>query len=151
MTQAASEGFVLRNHTFFSPQILQYSAPSHPATFGQFPLFCSGMGSWKTSLKHRFRIRSGNKEKGFITQKKKKIKLCNLKYKAMKKCTFYFQTKNSWGIWYTVKFKHCYRKFSSRKWRSLAQSVKYAGHVIFTFLFWGYFGVSLLFQLCYLV
>lgn len=29
-TQAASKGFVLRNHTVFSSQIVHYSAPSHP-------------------------------------------------------------------------------------------------------------------------
>lgn len=137
--QAANEEFVLRNHTFSSPQIVQYSAPSHPATFGQFAPFCSGMRSRKTSLKHRFRIRSGNRKRRFSPWKKWSDAMRSIK--QWKKYIWYFQTKDSWGDGYTIKFKHCFRKFSTRKWRSLAQSSKMCWechlHSSFLGVFWG--------------
>lgn len=103
------------------------------------------MGSWKTSLKHRFRIRCGNRERRFHFLKKNK--LCNGKYKAMKKCIWCFQIKDSCGDGYTIKFKLCYRKFSTRKWRSLAQSSKICWECHLHSPFWGVFWGSLLFQL----
>lgn len=48
---AASEGFVLRSHTFSSPRIVQYSAPSHPATFEQFGLFMFWNGELENLVK----------------------------------------------------------------------------------------------------
>lgn len=115
-TLPASEGFVLRNHNLFSPQNVQYSAPSHPATFGQFAPFCFGMGSWKTLLKGS--DSELDLETGKASLVPEKMQWCHVKYKATKKM------KSSWGNGCTVKFKSCYRKFSTRKWRPLAQSSK---------------------------
>lgn len=111
--QAANEEFVLRNHTFSSPQIVQYSAPSHPATFGQFAPFCSGMRSRKTSLKHRFRIRSGNRKRRFSPWKK--MKWCNGKYKTMKKMHLVFPNERFLGGWIHNKIQTLLQKIQHQE------------------------------------
>lgn len=77
-TQAGSEGSGLRRCGFCSPPSVQYSVRSHPSAFAQSGTLLrlhAQHGGWKTELKHRFTIKSGNWGGGSYSLKNEAMQL----------------------------------------------------------------------------